>query len=83
MGWCNCKNDQWQLNRKTPYLNIVRDTYHTVRVDVDGLCFLCANTALVAPPPEKEDPRRTEYNRQFQGETTVSLENPDGIFGEK
>jgi len=82
-GYCNCKSDTWQTNRKTPYLQFVRDTYHEVRVDKHGLCFLCANTALCAPPPHRPDPRHVDHIKKEEGDLTVGPNNPDGIFLER
>lgn len=83
-GWCNCKSDKMRYAKKAKLytLEVVRDKYEEVRVDNKGLCFLCANVALITQP-EKRDDRHLEFERDKCGDLTVGHGNREGIFKER
>ena len=79
-GYCNCKSDKLHYGKKTTTVEVVRDTYHKVRIDCRDLCFLCGNTALCSVPEKSVNKNRLEHVRQFFPDITVSIDNPNGIF---
>jgi hypothetical protein len=83
-GYCNCKHDVIRYASKTKEykIDIVRDSFEEVRVDKNGLCFLCANVALKTKPVRRND-RTLEFERDKYGDLTVGHGNKDGIFKER
>lgn len=78
-GYCNCKSDKLHYGKKSTTVEVVRDTYHEVRVDTDGLCYLCANTALHTKPEPRV--KNNDCNRALKpADLSINPDNPDGIF---
>ena len=79
-GYCNCKSDKLHYGKKATTVEVVRDTYHEVRVDSDGLCLLCANTALHTKPEPRKTNNSDNRLAALRVDITVGKDNPDGIF---
>jgi hypothetical protein len=71
---------RYQKKTNTYKTEIVREKYKRVRVDDNGLCFLCAYVALVAMPLKRKHGNHVNYANSQLADLTVNVDNPQGIF---
>lgn len=74
LGYCNCLivERKYKDNRESIAQGNVG--YIKRRVDDNDLCFMCGHTAMKSRPERNE---RCSYKKV---DTTVSLDNPEGIW---